>query len=206
VPAKDFVVLSSFDFRSDFQRKNPLAGIEAFKCAFKPDTGATLILKSSNSAEFPEEFELVKQACANRTDIRLLNEILPVFENNLLLNCADVFLSLHRAEGYGINLIDSMARGIPVVATGFSGNLDYMNDANSVLVPFESKRVDFYAGVKVESTWAEPDINFASDKLRELFQDREMYSSISFQASKDIAKGHSLPMAVEQFRKEFTIA
>lgn len=203
---RDFVVLSSFDFRSNFQRKNPLAGVEAFKAAFKPDSGAILILKSSNSLEFPEELDSLQRACANRSDIRLINELLPVHENNLLLDCADVFLSLHRAEGYGINLIDSMARGTPVVATGFSGNLDYMNDENSLLVPYELVQVDYYGGVKVQSCWAEPDVVYATAKLRELFSNQRFYETISHKAHRDVIDGHSLPNAVKHFRKGFTNA
>jgi glycosyltransferase involved in cell wall biosynthesis len=206
ISERDFVVLSSFDFKSNFERKNPIAGVEAFKAAFKPDEGAILILKSSNSSEFPEQFDALKRACANRHDIRLISDLLPIQENSMLLDCADVFLSLHRAEGYGINLIDSMARGIPVVATGYSGNLDFMNERNSLLVPYELSQVEHYGGVKIQSSWAEPDIGYAAARLRELFLNQKFYETISHNAYRDVVDGHSLPNSVKHFRNGFTNA
>ena len=49
-------------------------------------------------------------------------------------NC-DAYASLHRAEGFGLTIADAMALGKPVVATGYSGNLEFMTDANGYLVP-----------------------------------------------------------------------
>src|SRR5688572_32239647 len=46
------------------------------------------------------------------------------------------YVSLHRSEGLGLTMAEAMARAKPVIATGYSGNLDFMNDANSYLVPY----------------------------------------------------------------------
>ena len=51
---------------------------------------------------------------------------------------ADVYLSLHRAEGYGLNIHEMLEIGTPVIATGWSGNMEFMpRYPNAITVPFK---------------------------------------------------------------------
>ena len=95
----------------------------------------------------------------------------PVYEAALdaLYRSADVLLSVHRAEGFGLPLREAMSRGIPVVATGWSGNLEFMDDANSLLVPCRLIPVsDASAVYGSAGTWADPDLETAALLLRRL--------------------------------------
>jgi glycosyltransferase involved in cell wall biosynthesis len=143
------------------------------------------------------------ELAGNREDIHFIDGYLNHYENHALLELSDVFLSLHRSEGYGINLADAMARRTLVVATGYSGNLEFMDQSSSVLVPFELTKVTKYAGITVDSVWAEPDLDFCAHTLRELSQNKEKVERLRHAGHSRIVQQNSLPAAVKQFKKEF---
>ena len=94
--------------------------------------------------------------------IRLVTEPLTYTEVQQLLACADVVMSLHRSEGFGLVMAEAMAQGKPVVATGYSGNLDFMNEFNSLLVRHELFAVQSSEPVYMQAKqarWAEPDFH-----------------------------------------------
>jgi glycosyltransferase involved in cell wall biosynthesis len=119
------------------------------------------------------------------------------------LELADIYLSLHRAEGYGLNLADAMARNTAVMATGYSGNLDFMDDESSVLVPFTKIPVRKYAGISVNSNWADPDIDFAAEKLRKLSESPTLVKELAYKGLAKIKNENSLAVVVDRFQKEF---
>jgi glycosyltransferase involved in cell wall biosynthesis len=88
-----------------------------------------------------------------------------------LIAGADVLISLHRAEGFGLSPAEAMALGTPVVATGFSGVLDFMDETNALLVPFRSIPVDDPQRIYRGQAWAEPDVDAAAEALRRLRDD-----------------------------------
>lgn len=196
-----FSVLSVFDFNSDFERKNVLGNIAAYVQAFPKVGSQRLILKSINHSYHLRAFREMVAATKNRSDILIITESITKEELSALLYSANVFLSLHRSEGYGINLVDSMARGTVVIATGFSGNLDFQNQENSILVPFKLVPVSDYAGWRVKSFWAEPDISFAAEALRELRNNVELRARIANKAANDIEENFNLDLSVTWFEK-----
>lgn len=79
----------------------------------------------------------------------------------------DVYLSLHRAEGLGLGMLESMSLRIPVVATGYGGNLEFIRTNNSFLVPYKYTRWSPQCGFPAKMTdWAEPDIATAAQLLQ----------------------------------------
>jgi glycosyltransferase involved in cell wall biosynthesis len=94
---------------------------------------------------------------------------------------ADVLLSMHRAEGFGLPMAGAMAHGVPVVATGWSGNLEFMNESNSVLVPYRLVPVsdETVYSRYTNSVWAEPDIDYAATALQRLTENRAYYDKIA---------------------------
>ena len=201
---KEFLVVNSFDFLSDFNRKNPLDSVAAFRQAFHGSRDVRLIIKTINSEFDPANSQLLLESTASFENVTVLNLYMTRAQHSLLLAAADVFISLHRAEGYGINIVDAMARGTAAVATAYSGNLDFMNDVSSELVPYTLTPVSRYSGLRTKSLWAQPDVDTAGEKLRRFFNEPHHLLRISERGRKHIAKEHSLAHAVEAFRKGFT--
>ena len=127
LPRDAFVFLFAFDFHSYFARKNPLAAIEAFRRAFPQRRDVVLALKLCHWESVPVEFMEVLTACRGQANIRILRDILSRDEMYDLLRVCDAYVGLHRSEGYGLPLVEAMALGKPVIGTGYSGNVDFMN-------------------------------------------------------------------------------
>jgi len=202
LPNCDFTVLVSFDFFSDFSRKNPMAAVEAYLLAFREVDGARLVIKSINGDRFPEDMSSLVELAGGRRDIIFIDDYLERYENEQLLLLADVFLSLHRSEGYGINLADAMACGTPVISTGYSGNLEFQTESNSILLPYSLVPVSNYGGFKVSSCWAEADINEAARALRELRNNRSKLTRLATAAKSDVKIKFSLKKTTQIFLEE----
>ena len=174
-----FRVLFSFDYASVAERKNPVGAFRAYRAAFPtpgevlPD-GRTprLILKSINGDRHGTDREQLLAAIVGQPDVTLIDDYLEPQANRALVAEADCYLSLHRAEGWGLTMAEAMAAGIPVVATGYSGNCTFMDETNSWLVPFELVPIPAfvreYAGC---GRWAEPDLGVAAAAVRSIALD-----------------------------------
>jgi hypothetical protein len=99
-----FCFLFSFDYNSVFERKNPLAAIEAFALAFEPGSGASLVLKCINGERDPENHERLLAAAARHPDVHVIDHHVSREEKDAMHAACDCFLSLHRAEGFGLGL------------------------------------------------------------------------------------------------------
>jgi hypothetical protein len=112
-------------------------------------------------------------------------------EHQAFLAAGDGFVSLHRAEGFGLNIAEAMALGKPVIATGYSGNLEFMDDTNSRLVPFALVPVPAGCDPYVGARWAEPDVGVAAEMMREIVDDPAVAKMLGERAASDIARLHS---------------
>ncbi len=183
-----FVFLFAFDFFSTLERKNPLGLVEAFKLAFEPGEGPTLLLKTINARFRPEPHERLRHAIGGRDDIRLVDTTLEPDEMAALFQRADCYVSLHRSEGFGLTLAESMALGKPVIGTGYSGNTDFMTPANSYLVDWRLTTVGSQAEHYPEDgTWAEPSIEHAAAMMREVHGEPSAAAARGARAAADIA-------------------
>ncbi len=188
--ADDFIFLFSFDFNSSLSRKNPLALIDVFRRAFKPSQPVQLVIKSQNGTLCPDQMNMLREAAEGINVLFIDNS----FDDNtlsVLTKSCDAFVSLHRAEGFGLGIAEAMAMGKPVIATGWSGNMDYMNVCNSLpvkftLAPLEQTDTPYEKG----SLWALPDIDDAVSKLQFVFMNRDKAMEIGEIAGEYMARFH----------------
>jgi glycosyltransferase involved in cell wall biosynthesis len=168
LPDEAFIALSTFDASSSVERKNPIAAIRAHRSAFGEDPGRILVLKTYNTIAGGEAWRQVLGAAAGLTNIRIMDAEMTRPDLWALARCANVFVSLHRAEGVGLALAEAMSLGIPVIATGWSGNMDFMDGTNSFLVGYTLTSAKDEKGIYSVpgAMWAEPDVNDAATALR----------------------------------------
>lgn len=174
IPENSFVFLFMFDFDSHVARKNPEAVIEAFKLAFPVSSNipTTLVIKSINSERHEKEWSCLKNKMDGDSRILQIHEVLPHSENTALMQCCDCYVSLHRSEGFGLTLAESMLMGKPVITTGYSGNMDFTNPETALLVDYKLVQVQpgDYPFPRGEM-WAEPNVQQACEYMRELVED-----------------------------------
>ncbi|HQF96067.1 MAG TPA: glycosyltransferase [Microthrixaceae bacterium] len=163
-----FTFLFTFDFFSIVERKNPLELVEAYTAAFSPEDGCRLILKSINGARHLSESEELRAAFGDRDDIELWDRYLDADERLALVADVDCYVSLHRSEGLGLTMAEAMAAGTPVIATGYSGNLDFMLPGSALLVDATEIEIGPGSFYPEHGHWAQPDLAHATDLLRQV--------------------------------------
>ena len=184
-----FLFLFVFDYLSTVQRKNPVGLIEAFKLAFGAEEGPQLLIKTINGPLRPLSEEELLWAADGRPDIHVIDRSLQTRELHGLMAGCDCYVSLHRAEGLGLTLAEAMAIGKPAIATGYSGNLDFMTTENSYLVEHTIGRVGPECEIyPPEGEWAEPSLEHAARLMREVYGDGEEAARRGARAREDIAR------------------
>ena len=196
LPSEGFLFLFSFDYNSVFTRKNPLGVIEAFSRAFEPGSGPRLVIKSIAHERFPERHREVLDAASRHPEVRVLDAVLPRAEKDALTASCDCYVSLHRSEGFGYTMAEAMWLGRPVIATGYSGNLDFMTAENSYLVDWAEAEVGEGAEpYPPEGCWADPDLDHAARLMAEVAGDPGAAAERGRRGRSDIRAGHSRAVA-----------
>jgi glycosyltransferase involved in cell wall biosynthesis len=173
LPDEAVIVLTSFNLASSFVRKNPLGAIAAFRAAFGERPDRVLVLKIGGTAHYAADLAAIVTATGGAANIRIETAPMASDVRHALTACSDIVLSLHRSEGFGLVPAEAMLLGKAVVATGWSGNLDYMDETSAALVGFGLVPVDDPRGTyQVRgAVWAEPDIEEAAAHLARLADD-----------------------------------
>jgi glycosyltransferase involved in cell wall biosynthesis len=162
----EFLFLFMFDVHSHLARKNPLAVVEAFRRAFQPSEPVRLILKCVNAESDPDGFaKLVDRAFGAAIDIE--SGYLAASDVRDLMSSCDAYVSLHRSEGIGLTIAEAMGLGKPVIATGWSGNTDFMDVSNAFPVGYRLVELDENVGpYHAGEVWAEPSVEQAAQLMR----------------------------------------
>jgi glycosyltransferase involved in cell wall biosynthesis len=171
LPGDAVVVLVSFNLASSLERKNPIAAIAAFRAAFGERRDRILLMKVGNIEHAPDDFASITDAVAGATNIRLETRTLPAGDVHALTAASDIVLSLHRSEGFGLVLAEAMLLGKPVIATGWSGNMTFMDDSSAALVGYRLVAAQDPRQTYTGASWADPDQATAVAQLRRLADD-----------------------------------
>lgn len=188
LPADSCVFLFSFDFFSTVQRKNPAAVISAFRRAFGRSDEAMLVLQTINAEhERAARESLGRQA--EGANVFWIDKHIPRAEINALFASADCYVSLHRSEGLGLGMAQAMYLGKPAIATGYSGNLEFMNEETALLVNYKMTKLEEDAGSYERGThWADPDVDHAASLMRWVYENRAEADAIGARAATHVRK------------------
>ena len=185
-----FVLLHFFDLSSYASRKNPEAVLDLFARirAEDPFRDVQLVLKVKNGEQAAEDWAT---GVADDPQIKVISTPLDTIGVKSLLNACDVFVSLHRAEGFGRGLGEAMGLGRIALGTGWSGNVDFMTQENSLLVDHElvKLRRDEYPFWRGQS-WADADVAHAHSLLRPLLDDPSRGSTLARRGQAEALMSH----------------
>lgn len=177
IPPDRFVLGYVFDASSSIERKNPIGTIAAICRAMRHEARAFVVLKVTNGDRPPFDGmltairrELRNHGIGHMVVTRHLGDV----EAQGLIGCCDVYVSLHRCEGFGYTIAEAMQLGVAVVATGYSGNMDFMREENSHIVRCGETVLRRGEGPFQPGTvWADPDVEHAAALIRAVYEDRD---------------------------------
>jgi len=204
LPEDAFLVLAMYDSNSYATRKNPEAAIQAFEKAFAgKNENAVLVLKLANGKE--EELRKLRERLdASGIRYYFVTERFSKPKLNALIACCDVFLSLHRSEGFGLVVAEAMSLGVPVVATAWSSNAEFMPEECTCRVGYTLIPVgENYQWADDRQRWANPDTDEAARDLRLLFENPEKAREMAEKSKAYIQTEMSPEVCGRQMRERY---
>ena len=182
LPEDKILFLCVYDCNSTMERKNPIGVIRAYKKAFpKEAEHVGLVIKMNNQQQ--QDIRRIKKELNGYRNVYLITNVLDKVKVNALIACVDVYVSLHRAEGFGLVPTEAMLLGTPVIATNWSANTEFMNGEVACMVNYKFIEIDEdYGPYTVGNRWAEPDLNQAAEFMLKLCKDEEFRIEISKKA------------------------
>lgn len=188
LPPEAFVFLALFDLNSYSARKNPRAAIDAFRLSGLAGSRATLVVKVQNITGNEADFAALQASVRDLPGTVLLTETLPRAEIYALEAACDCFVSLHRSEGFGLAVAETMFLGKPVIATDWSATAEFVTPANGCPVRATTVTLErSYGPYAKGSTWAEPDPGHAAEWMRRLVADRALGARLGAAARETVA-------------------
>ena len=173
-PEDAFVFLYVFDVASTLERKNPFALIRAFRWAFRGRKDVVLALKYHHASDDVTGVHALENFCAGNSGIRTISTTMTEEQVYSLFQLSDCFVSPHRSEGFGLNVAQAMYYGKPVIATGYSGNMDFTSAENSFLIDYNLIPLDTdYEWYQKGYAWADPSVEHLAALMRQVLENGE---------------------------------
>ncbi|HEY3787925.1 MAG TPA: glycosyltransferase, partial [Urbifossiella sp.] len=147
-----------------------------------------LAIKVGAQTHLDHEWWTELRAAAAENGIKLIDRGLERGDLLALMNAADAYVSLHRSEGFGLTMAEAMLLGKPVIATGYSGNLDFMTQKNSYLVRHEFTRIaEEISPYPKGCVWADPSIEHAAEQMRRVYENRSEAAAVAARGRREAA-------------------
>lgn len=195
LPEKSFLFLVMFDGNSWLSRKNPLAAVQAFVKAFPGNRHVGLVIKAMGLDRASAGWQAVEAVIGGDDRVMVIDKTLSRQELTCLTASCDAYVSLHRAEGFGRIIAETMLLGVPTVTTNFSGNVDFCLPTTSYLVdgPLVPLRREDYIFSEGQH-WCDPDVEQAALQMQRLFEDKAHTQALT-QAASELIREHYSPQA-----------
>jgi len=201
------VFLTTFDSFSFVQRKNPISVIRAFKNSFTNEEDVILLIKTQNKSFIKDAVQekmwrAIDHEISGDERIKLINFTFKYDELLKFKKAADCYVSLHRSEGFGFGMIEAMSLGVPVIATNYSGNLEFCKPDNCWLIDASEKYLaeNDYIFVTPGQKWAEPDILHAGKAMRECYENLEERTRKADRAKSTVTANFSSSAISERYK------
>lgn len=188
LPEDKFLYLIMYDTNSTMARKNPVGALEAYKKAFSPeDEQVGLVIKVNNATE--EDLSVIRDSIGEYQNVYFITQTMDKVQVNSLIAAVDVFVSLHRAEGFGLVMAEAMLLKTACVATNWSSNTEFMDMESACMVTYKKTEIQETSGnYKRGYVWAEPDVAEAAVYMKRLYEEPEYYAKLVRQAEQNIKK------------------
>lgn len=189
LPRGVFLFLFLYDLNSYSARKNPEAVVSAFRASGLAGQGAALVIKVQNAQENAADFAALQAAVRDLPDTTLITETLSRREIYELESACDCFVSLHRAEGFGLAVAECMYLGKPVISTDWSATAEYVTPETGCPVRCRLAAIErSYGPYTKGQLWAEPDVAHAAKWMNRLFSDRLLAQTLGAAGQRAIEK------------------
>lgn len=201
LPEDKFLFLVMYDTNSSMARKNPLGAIQAFQKAFSVDDDRVgLVLKMNNPRE--DDIKKVQDSLGEYKNIYYITSVMSKLEVNSLIAVVDVFVSLHRAEGFGLVFVEAMLNNTPCIATNWSSNTEFMNEEVACMVDYtftvlEEDSAPYEKGAK----WADANVDTAARYMRRLVEEPEYYNQLVIKGKKYVKEKLGMERIAELVKK-----
>lgn len=194
LPSDKFLFLFAYDLNSYQPRKNPMAVIQAFKTAFGGVAGSDvgLVIKTHSKARNQGALEELKTHLRGIENTYLIEDRLSRSDVYSLMYSVDSYVSLHRSEGFGLTIAESMYLGKPVLSTNWSASSEFVNTRNGCPVDFELVKLDRnYGPYSKGQFWADALTDHAASLMQRLVNDSEFAQQIGKEAARSMRERFS---------------
>jgi glycosyltransferase involved in cell wall biosynthesis len=204
---RPFTLLMIFNAASSIERKNPLSTIRAFQAASAGCPEMELIIKTSNMSSSMNGFENDNSIKSSTRNVTVVNRIMSSAEIDELYMQANAVISLHRSEGFGLTLAEAMLRGLPVIATDWSGNVDFLSKATGIPIGYrlvsaqDSQGTYHYPNLQ----WAEANIDEATTAIQRLYRNPALCYKFGKSAAQFATRTWSIEAYVESIQRHLAL-
>ncbi|RUS47011.1 glycosyltransferase family 4 protein [Cohnella sp. AR92] len=200
-----FVFVSIFGFQ---HRKNPETLLRAYWEQFSAKDKVLLVIKTNGYSRHETGQWIRNRIAAYKRRLGIRKQTAPIIvitqyispdQLKGLYTLGDVFVLPTRGEGVGLPFLEALSSGVPVIATGWGGQMDFLNQGNSFLVRYKLQNPQIRMKHSIARTfrplfsgkgqrWAEPSLSSLKDKMRLAYRHPELCRKKGRQGRLDMRK------------------